>query len=290
MKDFNKIFSSYLSIEQLVFYPRLQIYGGETTTPGQLIYTNIKSLLARFFITCHSELDRIENWRLFCIGITSRDYGASSNIERMHMPMFDYDGKNIKTYVKKQIKHLQKEYSLGDAWIYKTHGGLHVYFFTDLVREEVYLTILKHSNCCDGFSKITLTNKYGVLRISAKFTKFDIKLQYILRSKKRSIKRMSRKALLIQEMLKMGNECDTHFASLFPQWAYFEEDSFPWKQNKRKIPLGKIKSKKTFPKMPAIPPLPINYEPCNYAINNVGCTSNNTPITTDLSKIVFTYK
>ena len=41
---------------------------------------------------------------------------------------------------------------------------------------------------------------------------------------------MTRKAHLVQELIRMGQECGTHFASLFPQWAYFQEDPSEWKQ------------------------------------------------------------
>ncbi len=233
-----EIFPRYRSKEYLVFYPRSQRaddYSENTVNPGEMVYTNIKSLLARFFITIHSSYGKMYNWREFCIGVISANVSTAG--KELHMPMFDYDGKNIKTHVRKQVKVLQEEHGLGDAWVYKTKRGLHVYFFTDLVDRNEYLDMLRDSECCKGFRRATENHGYGTLRISAKFTKFDISLEYILRSKKRYARRMTRKAHLVQELIRMGQECGTHFASLFPQWAYFQEDPSEWKQgppNKRK--------------------------------------------------------
>ena len=224
------IFPSYRTSEELVYYPRHQTdgdYSENTISAGNLMYTNLRSLLARFFITCHTNFGRIPNWREFCIGMIS--YDRDSRGDERHMPIFDYDGKNIKTHVRKHVKILQEKYDLGDAWVYKTKRGMHVYFFTDLVSRDDYFDMLRDSECCRGFLRATENHGYGTLRVSAKFTKFDIELEYVLRSKKRHPRRMTRKAFLVQELIRMGQECGTHFASLFPQWAYFEEDYAEWK-------------------------------------------------------------
>jgi hypothetical protein len=143
--------------------------------------------------------------------------------------MFDYDGKNVKTHIKQKVKLLQEKYGLGDAWVYNTKRGYHVYFFTDQVEQPIYFEMLKDSECCKGFRKATERNGYGTLRVSAKFTKFDIELEYILRSEKRYPKRMIRKAHVVQELIRLGQECGTHLASLFPQWARFQEDESEWR-------------------------------------------------------------
>ncbi len=226
-------FPHYKASECLVYYPRHQPggdYSDNTINPGELEYINLKSLLARFFITCHSNNGRVPNWRDFCIGVISCSWDKRG--ER-HMPMFDFDGKNIKTHVKKQVKALQESYGLGDAWIYRTKRGLHVYFFTDLVSRNEYMSMLEESECCKGFRRAAENHGWGTLRVSAKFTKFDISLEYILRSKKRYPRRMVRKAHLVQELIRLGQECGTHFASLFPQWAGFDEDPIEWKQGAR---------------------------------------------------------
>jgi len=216
--------------ECLVYYPRHQPggdYSDNTINPGELEYINLKSLLARFFITCHSHNRGVPNWREFCIGVISCSWDKRGE---QHMPMFDFDGRNIKTHVKKQVKALQERHGLGDAWIYRTKRGLHVYFFTDLVSRNEYMSMLEESECCKGFRRAAENHGWGTLRVSAKFTKFDISFEYILRSKKRYPRRMVRKAHLVQELIRLGQECGTHFASLFPQWAGFNEDPIEWKQ------------------------------------------------------------
>lgn len=216
--------------EYLVYYPR-NTQGGDysdcTTNPGELRYTNIKSLLARFFISIHANWGRVENWRDLCIGVIS--FVRNNPEVQVHMPMFDFDGKNIRTHLKKRVKALQEKYGLGDAWVYGTKRGFHVYFFTDSVPQQTYLEMLGESQCCRGFQQATRNKGYGTLRVSAKFTKFDIGLEYILRSKERYLRRMPRKAHVAQELIRLGQVCGTHFASLFPQWAYFHEDETEWR-------------------------------------------------------------
>ena len=226
-------FRRHQRAEVLVYYPRHSPRGDyieNTCNMGEILYTNIRSLLARFFIGIHASPERIKDWRSWCIGAIS---WVSSSTNR-HMPMFDYDGKNVKTQLKKDVKLLQERYALGDAWVYHTKRGFHVYFFTDLVPWDEYWAMLCETKCCKGFRTAAKRHNYGTLRVSAKYTKFDIGLEYILRSQKRYPRRMIRKAHLIQELLKMGQDCETHFASLFPQWAQFREDETEWRGGKEK--------------------------------------------------------
>lgn len=226
-------FHRHQGAESLVYYPRHSPkgnYSENTRNVGELSYTNIKSLLARFFIGIHASPGRIRDWRSWCIGAIS----WVSEIDNRHMPMFDYDGKNVKTQLKRDVKLLQERYALGDAWVYNTKRGFHVYFFTDLVPWKEYWAMLCETKCCKGFRAAVKRHNYGTLRVSAKYTKFDIGLEYILRSQKRYPRRMVRKAHLIQELLKMGQDCGTHFASLFPQWAKFHEDLTEWRGGKEK--------------------------------------------------------
>lgn len=227
------IFQKYVGIEYLVYYPRdsHKKYSDNTINPGNLHFININSLLARFFIGVYSNWGKVENWRDYCIGAISYNY----DVEReTHMPMFDYDGKNVKTRIRKDVKLLQDKYGLGDAWVYRTKKGFHLYFFTDLVAKGVYEDMLHETKCCEGFRTASLKVGHGTLRVSAKYTKFDIELEYILRSKVRTPNRMLRKAHLIQELIRLGQESGTHLASLFPQWARYTEDYSDWKPDSRK--------------------------------------------------------
>lgn len=225
--------------EVLIWYPRKSRQGGysdHSINMGWLGYHNIRDLLARFFLQAHKHHGRVKNWREHCIGITSKinSLDHPEGETGWHMPMFDYDGKNIKTKVKKDIKKLQKEYGLGDASIFTTQSGLHVYFFLDMVPIEGLLSMLETVSCCRGFIEATRRNGYAVLRVSAKYTEFDIAPYKTIISPNRSAARPGRKAALIQGLLRLGQECGTHFASLYPQWAYYREDRKPWKPPQRR--------------------------------------------------------
>jgi len=226
--------------EMLVYYPRAAKQGNayeqdQTVNPGWLKYHNIKDLLARFFVTTHAHHGKVSNWRDLCIGITSMDH------EGGHLPMFDYDGKNIKTSVKKDIKQLQNKFGLGNATIYETRRGLHVYFFSDLVETKIYKDMLDSVNCCKGFKISFERNSYSVLRISAKYTDFDIRPYKVVVSPNHGRGRPGRKAALIQEFIRMGQECGTHFASMYPQWGHYQEDLSPWKPASKNKPMRRVK-------------------------------------------------
>jgi hypothetical protein len=227
------IFPGYLAQEMLVYYPRGSkeyIKDNANQNPGILSFINIRDLLARFFVGTYFNLERVNNWRGKCIGITSMlypggNYGYSGN----HMPMFDYDG-NVKKKIRKDVASLQEKYGLGDAWVYRTKKGYHVYFFCDSVSYENYMEMIQGSDCCTGFKGQTKNAGFSILRVSAKYTNFDIELEYVLRSKNGSgAKRPLKKALVVQELISLGQQCGTHFASLYPQWARFVEDSKEWR-------------------------------------------------------------
>lgn len=213
--------------ELLVYYPRNakqgEPYADHTVNPGWLNFHNIKDLLARFFITIHANHGTVNNWRDLCIGITSTDSRGR------HVPMFDYDGSNIKTRVKKDVKLLQNKFELGDATIYETRRGLHIYFFSDRVTTERYREMLNSVACCKGFRESFNRAGYAVLRVSAKYTEFDIFPYKVIVSPNRAGTRPGKKAAIIQELLRLGQECGTHLASQYPQWAKFKEDVLPWK-------------------------------------------------------------
>ncbi len=219
--------------ESLVWYPRNTKgagYGESIVGLEAYPYFNIRDLLARFFIVTHTAHGKIENWRKNCIGIASTNWRGIPE----HMPMFDYDGKNIKTKIRQDVKMLQKDYGLGNAWVYETRRGFHVYFFCDMVSHQNFHAMLKKAQCCQGFVKAAQNQDFAVLRLSAKYTEFDIKFLYILPSKNSQLKRMLRKAHVIRSLLALGTECGTHFASMFPQWAHYQEDYEKWGPRKKK--------------------------------------------------------
>lgn len=220
----------YLDRELLAYYPRNSQagYGQPARYPGWLTYTNIQDLLARFFIGIHTEQGRIGNWREMCIGVTS--FLPSGN----HMPMFDYDGRNIKTLIRKDVGMLQEKHGFGEAWLYRTRKGFHVYFPTDEVSLDAYYAALKEVRCCPGFQKATLGSRVGaILRVSAKYTDFDIAFEQTIPSKHGELRRRKRKAHVVEALLKLGRDCGTHFASKYPQWACYQEDARTWKSGGR---------------------------------------------------------
>lgn len=240
----------------LVYYPRSSPegpYRDNTVHVGFQRHANVHELLARFFLKVHFHQQRISNWRDLCIGITShiqqRPWRApNGQTIEAHMPMFDYDGKNIKTLIRRDVKKLQKEAGLGPAWVYRTKRGFHVYFFTDIVSKGEFLKMLDMVKCCKGFKASVKRHGRAVLRLSAKYTEFDIKFEYVLEPEQAGDmpRRKHQKAHVIEYLLRLGQECGTHFASLFPQWANFMEDPEPWKpapRNRRRKP-GSRKVKK----------------------------------------------
>ena len=226
--------------ERLVAYPRegSDYRHSNNLDCGPLEYHNVRELLARFFLSIHYNMTRIHDWRPMCIGITSllgqKDYrralGEHEDLEaqNVHMPVLDFDGKNIKTKVKKSVKKVQQKYALGDATLFLTKGGMHVYFFSDAVSFSTLVDIINDSNCCRGFAQATKRHKNAVLRVSAKYTSFDIEFDQVIPSKHQGAKRPYRKAYLVQELIRLGQECGTHIASLYPQWANFQEDPKEW--------------------------------------------------------------
>lgn len=236
------IYSDYVTQEMLVYYPRTgkdYTERNQNLGPGALPFVNVRELLARFFIHTYFHAERVKNWRGRCIGITSMLDKKASNYLGEHMPMFDYDG-NVKKKIRKDVAAFQDKYGLGDAWVYRTKKGYHVYFFCDNVPYAIYMQMLGEAQCCTGFGKQTTDNGFAVLRISAKYTRFDIELEYILKSKNTSVvKRPLKKAHVIQELIGMGQKCGTHLASMYPQWARYKEDPKEWrappKPKKRRV-------------------------------------------------------
>ena len=89
-------------------------------------------------------------------------------------------------------------------------------------------------SCCKGFKEATRRNKHGTLRVSAKYTDFDINPYKIVVSPNKTGARPGKKAALVKAFIQLGQECGTHFTSLYPQWGVFKEDEQPWKHSKTK--------------------------------------------------------
>jgi len=239
--------SEHVGTETLVYYPRRsegKEYGDKSINIGKIEYTNVRDLLAYFFLRIHYDYQKIGNWRDYCIGITSEIGVRQTEDGRSyitHMPMFDYDGKNIKTCIRKDVRLLQESFKLGPAHVFRTKRGFHVIFMCDEVEWEEYSDMLSVVKCCKGFKRAASNNFYATLRVSAKYTHFDIEPEYILEPKNREkLWRKKRKAYLVEELYRLGQECETHFASLFPEWACFQEDEKPWVSKSRR-PHGKGK-------------------------------------------------
>jgi hypothetical protein len=232
--------------EMLVWYPRNSRGGGyENNAAAYLLsYFNINDLLARFFITAHTQTGPIEDWRPLVIGCTSGYTGKNfrHGTTSIHMPMLDYDGKNVKKIIRKDVKLLQKKYDLGHAWVYETRRGFHVYFFCDQVSLESYAAMLEEVQCCKGFKRaFRERGGYSVLRVSAKYTDFDIAELYVLASRTNRVLRMTHKAHTIRALIALGQQCGTHLASMFPQWAHFHEDPKEWKPPTKKTTAKRIR-------------------------------------------------
>ena len=235
--------------EMLVWYPRNTVghgYNDNLATVGPIPHYNIQDLLARFFVQTHAEWGVVQNWRANIIGVTSCFFGAASLVRPggAHLPMFDYDGKNVKKVIRKDVKLLQKDYGLGDGWVYETRRGFHVYFFSDIVSREDFHKMLAETQCCKGFGRSSIARGYAVLRVGAKYTDFDITPLYILKAKLTDLRRMTRKAHTIHALIELGQECGTHFASMYPKWAHFKQDLKEWKAPTRKPKAKRIKKTK----------------------------------------------
>lgn len=253
------------TMENLVFYPRQQnavgkAYADLTMDPGFLRYTNARELLAQFFLRSHFNVTRVNNWREMCIGLSSMYMPARDPLGKFGsltvMPMYDYDGRYARSTLKKDVALLQGKYGFGPAWVYKTKRGYHVYFFCDIITQKEALIILEEVHCCEGFKRITKRRGYSVLRLSAKYTEFDIVFDSIIPSPEGKLKRKTAKAHIVEYLLGLGTECGTHFAKLFPQWANFQEDKKPWRPPRKRDPHEKGKLIRKAAEAPGIKPAP----------------------------------
>ena len=110
------------------------------------------------------------------IGITS-DVGSG-----MHIVQLDYDGKTLDE-VEKDVNYLIEEFSLGEAFLYKTNHGFHVKFYYDEITYKKYQKILCDSACDESFVLNTTYDGYSTLRLCGKYKgKNDIKFVKTVKS------------------------------------------------------------------------------------------------------------
>jgi len=94
--------------------------------------------------------------------------GVCNKAGHLYVPFFDYDIKNIDA-VRMEIKSLQEEYMLGNAYLFKTGRGYHV-IMLDLLTYDQWTEVLDASSVEESYKKIPRTNgsKLWVLRLSEK--------------------------------------------------------------------------------------------------------------------------
>ena len=197
-------------------------------------FTNVRELLAKFFLTVHYLNGPVSNWRAWDIGITSyvqrmHPYGQDPRWSNKHMPLLEYDARRTLKTVRADIASAQAKYILGPAWIYKTRRNYQVYFASDFQGFKEYLEMVLQAQCSETFKGAVAANQIGALRVSAEYTDFDITLQEVVAGPNTA--RPPRKhwlGLIAEELIGLGTSCGTHFASLYPQWARYQEDREPW--------------------------------------------------------------
>lgn len=117
------------------------------------------------------------NW-YFRISFKKREgydvVAISNKVDNRYCIFLDYD-LTEETTVDSDIKGLQKNYDLGNAYVFKTRKGFHV-MFIDLVEYEELLTILKASSCDEHYKYVSRknNNRQWVLRFTPKGEKNEV--------------------------------------------------------------------------------------------------------------------
>jgi len=148
------------------------------------------------------------------------------------------------------------------------------------VTHYVNWLMFEQVQCCKGFKRSARHRGYSILRVSAKYTDFDIKLLYVLAANDGKLRRLSRKAHTIQALIGLGQECGTHIASMYPEWAHFKQDPKEWKPSPKKNTAKRIKKAKKIPD----PEMTVTPAPAGedmYIANDVNSTVTFTTTTTD---------
>jgi len=94
--------------------------------------------------------------------------GPTNKVGHFFVPFFDYDIREEK-FINAEVRSLQEEYLLGDAFLFRTGKGFHV-IFLDLLRGEEWLEVLGASNCDEEYKAVPRLNgaRAWVLRASPK--------------------------------------------------------------------------------------------------------------------------
>lgn len=94
--------------------------------------------------------------------------GVTNKVGHYYVPFFDYDMKELKFLVP-EIRSLQEEFLLGNAYLFRTGDGYHI-IMLDLLTGQEWKELLNASNCDEDYKSVPSTNKVKawVLRLSAK--------------------------------------------------------------------------------------------------------------------------
>ena len=126
------------------------------------------ALRMRWYIPLGKHLLGI-NFRMSLKKREGNDVIAISNkVDHRYCIFLDYDYTE-ETAIDKDIRGLQRKFSLGNAYVFKTLNGFHV-MFIDLVEYDELLRILNASTCDEHYKYVSTknNNRTWVLRITPK--------------------------------------------------------------------------------------------------------------------------
>jgi hypothetical protein len=186
-------------------YPRNSGPGDPNTFWFSVDFSNLQEMLANLFLQAHYRKLKGANWRGFTLAVGS---SMPVNIYSKHMPIMGYAGRNVRKTIKQDVGKLQAEFGLGPA------------------------RVMAASTCSPGFKDAFDRLSFGLMRVSAQYTSFDILRRDYLLPSDTTPRRPHILGLAVEHMLDLGDQCGTHLASLFPQWCKFIEDDTPWRPNK----------------------------------------------------------
>lgn len=95
--------------------------------------------------------------------------GIYNKIGHQYVPFFDYDDITDKNILYEELRSLQENHDLGNAYLFKTGRGYHV-IFTDLLSYHEWVRILNSSSCDSAYKSVPIINgqKAWVLRVTDK--------------------------------------------------------------------------------------------------------------------------
>ncbi len=111
-------------------------------------------------------------WVAFQVSLKKREgkivAGICNKLGHQYLVFLDYDYDNIKS-IRQEIMSLQNEYTLGNAYLFKTTAGYHVYFM-DLMNYDEFVEILDASSCDKYYKSVPKKNniRTWILRTTSK--------------------------------------------------------------------------------------------------------------------------